>query len=80
MQSTMAITRMEIVLDALYDGQPTVARGQIFTAAELAEINDDLMAYFSRLPDGSYTRDQLDDTINSMIDADGRDLDVGHIT
>jgi hypothetical protein len=79
MQSTLAITRIELVLDALYDGQPTVARGQLFTAAEMAEITDDLMYYFARLPDGDYTRAALADAINGMIDADGRDLEVGHI-
>jgi hypothetical protein len=75
--SEHSITRMDRTLDDLYSVNPTVTRGRIVEAATIAGVGDDVMFYVTELPDGAYTREQVDETINGMIDRYG---DIGHIT
>lgn len=71
--------RLELVLDTLYAEQPEVWPGQVFTAATLAEIAEELAGYCKRLPGRSLSRGELSEALNRMLDADGRTASLGHI-
>jgi hypothetical protein len=74
--SEHSITIMDRTLDDLYSVNPTVTRGRIVEAATIAGVGDDVMFYVTELPDGAYTRREVDQTLNDMIDRYG---DLGHL-
>ena len=74
--SEQAISRMVRTMDSVYAGNDVVSRGRIVEAATTGGVGEDVLFYVTELPDGTYTRRELDDAINGMIDEYG---DVGHI-
>lgn len=75
--SEQSIMRMDLVLDSVYAEGPVASRGRIVEEAVNAGVGDDLMFYVTELHGGGYTREQVDEEINGMIDLYG---DLGHIT
>lgn len=74
--STESITRMDRALDSVYSENTVVSRGRIVEEARDSGVGDDLMFYVTEIADGAYTPEQLDDSVNAMIDRYG---DLGHI-
>lgn len=69
-----ALMRM---LDMLFRDTKSVPRLAVLQTAEVMSLNDDILALFSLLPPGAYTRRRLVDQLNSAIVGHGMGRTLG---
>lgn len=59
------------LIDDLYEGCEELARDEIYRRVEAAHVTPEVSAYFSHLPEGDYTLDELVDEIGVEADETG---------
>lgn len=51
------------IIDALYEGRDEIGRDEIYRHVEAQHVAPEVMTYFSHLPEGDYTLDELVDVL-----------------
>lgn len=74
-----SLVHADRVIDELYGSNPNqrIPKSKIVEAAAKAPIVPDVMTYFTRLEDKSYTKKELIDTMNADVMARRRESAVG---
>lgn len=67
------------MIDILFRGTKTVSRLEILQTAEVMSLPDDVLALFTLLPPGRYTRARLADQLNSIIVGHGLGRSLGTV-
>ena len=59
------------IVDGLYEGHDEIGRDDIYRRVEAQNVSPEVMTYFSHLPEGDYTLDELVDEIGGeALEAD----------
>lgn len=74
-----SLVHADRVIDELYGSNPNqqIPKSRIVEAAAKAPIAPDVMTYFTRLADRSYTKKELIDAMNADVRARHREQAVG---
>ncbi len=74
-----SLVHADRVIDELYRENPNqpISKSRIVEAASKAPIVPDVMVYFTHLPDRSYTKQDLIETLNRAVKARHREAAVG---
>jgi hypothetical protein len=68
------------IIDGLYEGRDEIGRNEIYGRVTAQEVAPEVLTYFSHLPDGDYTLDELVDQIDGEIDEADETGDLGLLT
>ncbi len=67
------ISEVQRIAGELFQGRDQVSKGDIEQRVNESNLSDDAKQQIHRLPDGSYTKDQLIQRIESMVPAEWAD-------
>jgi hypothetical protein len=68
------------LIDGLYEGKDEIGRDEIYDRLRAQDVAPEVMTYFSHLPEGDYTMDELVDEIGGEVDESTDTGDLGLLT
>lgn len=68
------------LIDGLYEGRDEIGRDEIYDRIRAQDVAPEVMTYFSHLPEGDYTMDELVDEIGGEVDESTDTGDLGLLT
>jgi hypothetical protein len=77
MASDDTVRTIALLVDGLYEGRDEIGRNEIYGRIEAQHVTPEILTYFSHLPDGDYTLDELVDEIDGEMDVADETGDLG---